>query len=184
MMISTSLRSQAETVDKQRLLSRSRQFFGALVGTTGATMCTPRGARYLYVRRTRDYWFPISGHDPAFREQGPRIDYVQRTTEAALVTDNDGQLRPHIPRRRREPQRLPLHRARHCARSASDGRKSRTHNAQMSGYATRTRHRQMTGRVIGSEVMHYERDVDYSVMHKSVSAAGKVTAQALLHFLI
>jgi hypothetical protein len=52
MMISTSLRSQAETVDKQHLLSRSRQIFGALVGTTGATMCTLRDPRS-----------PISAHN-------------------------------------------------------------------------------------------------------------------------
>jgi hypothetical protein len=60
MIISTSRSSCAETVDKQHLLSRSRQFFGALVGTTGATMCAPLGLRYLSPRRTRDYSFPIA----------------------------------------------------------------------------------------------------------------------------
>ena len=89
--------------------------------------------------------------------------------------------RPRIPRRCRKPQRRPLHRVRHCARSASDGRKSRTADAQMPGYTTRTRHRQMTGRVIGSQVMRYERVANYSVMHKSVNTAGKVTAKTLLH---
>jgi hypothetical protein len=45
MMISTSLRSQVETVDKQHLLSKSRQFSGALVGTTGAKTRTLRDPR-------------------------------------------------------------------------------------------------------------------------------------------
>ena len=38
----------------------------------------------------------------------------------------------------------------------------------------------MTGRVIGSEVIRYERDADYSVVHKSVNTAGKVTAKTLM----
>jgi hypothetical protein len=58
-------------------------------------------------------------------------------------------------------------------------RERRAANAQTPGYATRTRHRQMTGRVIGSEVIGYERAADYSVMHKSVNTAGKVTAKTL-----
>ena len=37
----------------------------------------------------------------------------------------------------------------------------------------------MTGRVIGSEVIGYERAADYSVTHTNVNAAGKVTAKTL-----
>jgi len=78
----------------------------------------------------------------------------------------------------------PLHRVRHCARSASDVCKSRTADAQTPGYATRTRHRQMTGRVIGSEVTRDQRDAGYSVMHKSINTAGKVTARRFQRLLL
>jgi len=55
----------------------------------------------------------------------------------------------------------------------------RAANAQTPGHSTRTRHRQMTGRVIGSEVIGYERATDYSVMHKNVNTAGKVMPKTL-----
>ena len=60
----------------------------------------------------------------------------------------------------------------------------RAADPQTPGYATRTRHRQMTGRVIGSEVIGYERAADYSVRHKSVKTAGKVTAKAVLRLML
>ena len=60
----------------------------------------------------------------------------------------------------------------------------RAANAQTPGHATRTRHRQMTGRVIGSEVIGYERAADYSVMHKNVNTAGKVTAKTLPRLML
>ena len=60
----------------------------------------------------------------------------------------------------------------------------RAANAQTPGHATRTRHLQMTGRVIGSEVIGYERAADYSVTHKSVNTEGKVTAIAVLRLML
>lgn len=63
-------------------------------------------------------------------------------------------------------------------------RERRAANAQTPGHTTRTRHRQMTGRVIGSEVLGYERAADYSVMHKSVNTAGKVTAKTLPRLML
>jgi hypothetical protein len=61
--------------------------------------------------------------------------------------------------------------------------KGRAANATDAGYSTRTRHRQMMGRVIGFEVVRYERATDYSVMHRSANAAAKVTAKAIPHAL-
>ena len=63
-----------------------------------------------------------------------------------------------------------------CARAAPA-------TQQSPGYSTRTRHRQMTGRVIGSEAVRYEMSTDYSVMHRNANAAGKVTAKTLPHAL-
>ena len=60
----------------------------------------------------------------------------------------------------------------------------RAANAQMPGHAARTRHRQMTGRVIGPLVLGYERAADNSVMHKSVNTAGKVTAKTLPRLML
>jgi hypothetical protein len=63
-----------------------------------------------------------------------------------------------------------------CARAAPA-------TQQSPGYSTRTRHRQMTGRVIGSEAVRYEMSTDYSVMHRNANAAGKVTAKTLPYAL-
>jgi hypothetical protein len=70
-----------------------------------------------------------------------------------------------------------------AAHGASATRAVPHHDAQTPGYATRTRHRQMTGRVIGSEAVRYEMSTDYSVMHRNANAAGKVTAKTLPHAL-
>jgi hypothetical protein len=59
-----------------------------------------------------------------------------------------------------------------CAKAAAP-------TQQTPGYSTRTQHRQMMGRVIGFEVVRYERATDYSVMHRSANAAAKVTAKAI-----
>jgi len=63
-----------------------------------------------------------------------------------------------------------------CARAAPA-------TQQSPGYSTRTRHRQMTGRVIGSETVRDERSTDYSVMHRNANAAAKVTAKTLFRTL-
>jgi hypothetical protein len=54
---------------------------------------------------------------------------------------------------------------------------------QTAGYSTRTRHRQMMGRVIGFQVARHERATKYSVMHKSANAPAKVTAKVIPHAL-